>query len=96
MSDDLTEFHKLLIRLNKIAQVNKKTFPIKHHCKKNIFQACVENKISIMVDAEQTYFQTAINYLATELQRYYNKHNIPFIYGTYQCYLKVNIHQIKY
>ncbi|CAF4141385.1 unnamed protein product [Rotaria socialis] len=70
MSNDLTEIHNLLIRLNKIAQ------------------ACVENKISIMVDAEQTYFQIAINYLATELQRYYNKSNVPVIHGTYQCYLK--------
>ncbi|CAF1286958.1 unnamed protein product [Rotaria magnacalcarata] len=70
VSNDLTEIHNLLIRLNKIAQ------------------ACVENNISIMVDAEQTYFQTAINYLATELQRYYNKSGVPVIYGTYQCYLK--------
>ncbi|CAF1080901.1 unnamed protein product [Rotaria sordida] len=61
-----------------------------------IAQACVEQKISIMVDAEQTYFQTAINYLATELQRYYNKNNETFIYGTYQCYLKETLASVKH
>lgn len=47
-----------------------------------------------MVDAEQTYFQAAINYLATELQRYYNRNNRAYVYGTYQCYLKVSIRLI--
>ncbi|CAF1407073.1 unnamed protein product [Didymodactylos carnosus] len=52
-----------------------------------IAQAGVKQKISIMVDAEQTYFQTAINFLATEMQRYFNKIS-PIVHGTYQCYLK--------
>jgi len=60
-----------------------------------IAQACVEQKVSIMVDAEQTYFQTAINYLANELQRYYNKDGIAYIYGTYQCYLKETAKNLK-
>ncbi|CAF1041000.1 unnamed protein product [Rotaria sp. Silwood1] len=61
-----------------------------------IAQACVEHKISIMIDAEQTYFQTAINYLAAELQRYYNKNNEAFIYGTYQCYLKETFTSVRH
>lgn len=60
-----------------------------------IAQACIEQKVSIMVDAEQTYFQIAINYLANELQRYYNKDQIAYIYGTYQCYLKETAKSLK-
>jgi hypothetical protein len=44
----------------------------------------------MMVDAEQSYFQNAINYLATELQRCYNKNQTAYIHGTYQCYLRVS------
>ncbi|KAL0486837.1 proline dehydrogenase [Acrasis kona] len=50
--------------------------------------------VRLMVDAEQTYFQPAIDHFVLQLQRTYNRER-PVIYNTYQCYLKDSYDRIK-
>ncbi|EFN55844.1 hypothetical protein CHLNCDRAFT_145399 [Chlorella variabilis] len=50
-------------------------------------QAAAEADVRLLVDAEHSYFQPAIDNTVTELQRQYNR-TAPRIYNTVQCYLK--------
>ena len=54
---------------------------------KDICSVASKNKISILMDAEQTFRQPAIDYLAIELSKTFNR-TFPLLYNTYQLYLK--------
>ncbi|KAJ9461372.1 Proline dehydrogenase 1 [Diplonema papillatum] len=52
-----------------------------------VAKKAVETGVNVMVDAEQTYLQVAIDHFTLLLQRKFNLEE-PRIYNTYQCYLK--------
>eukprot|EP01065_Artemidia_motanka_P047974 TRINITY_DN7625_c0_g1_i1.p1 TRINITY_DN7625_c0_g1~~TRINITY_DN7625_c0_g1_i1.p1 ORF type:complete len:600 (+),score=126.18 TRINITY_DN7625_c0_g1_i1:64-1863(+) len=54
----------------------------------------VERRVNVMIDAEQTYLQTAIDHFVLLLQRQYNLTE-PRVYNTYQCYLNFSKNRVQ-
>ena len=54
-------------------------------------EAAAERGVRLLIDAEHSYFQPAIDAIVAYLQRKYNKTD-ALVYGTYQCYLK-DVHE---
>ena len=44
-------------------------------------------QVRLMIDAEQTYMQPAIDHIVLHLQRKYNHGKTPVVFNTYQAYL---------
>ncbi|KPI83845.1 proline oxidase mitochondrial precursor-like protein [Leptomonas seymouri] len=51
-----------------------------------IAQTARDLNVRMLVDAEQTFYQVAIDAIVASLQKNYNK-EVPVVYNTYQCYL---------
>ena len=47
-----------------------------------------QTDVRLLIDAEHSYFQPAIDYAALQLMRRFNGSGVPVVYNTYQCYRK--------
>ena len=74
--------------INALSQEEEEMFRNMMRRVHTIAKAATERDVRVLVDAEQTYFQPAINRITLELMRKYNKEK-AIIFNTYQCYLKV-------
>eukprot|EP00761_Pharyngomonas_kirbyi_P011667 gb/GECH01011693.1/.p1 GENE.gb/GECH01011693.1/~~gb/GECH01011693.1/.p1 ORF type:complete len:520 (+),score=90.84 gb/GECH01011693.1/:1-1560(+) len=64
-----------------------------------IYQVAAESGVSVLIDAEQTYYQPAIDFLALLLSVEHNSvkgRARPIVYNTYQLYLKDALERMKY
>ncbi|RKP18101.1 ARPC4-domain-containing protein, partial [Rozella allomycis CSF55] len=62
----------------------------------NINSFAKENGVKLMYDAEQSYFQPAIDLLTFYFSKSWNKStNLPIIFSTYQMYLKESFSKLK-
>lgn len=79
--------------INALSQEEEEMFRNMMRRLHTICKVATEKDVRVLVDAEQTYFQPAINRITLELMRKYNKEK-AIIFNTYQCYLKVHSYKI--
>jgi proline dehydrogenase len=51
-------------------------------------------RVPVLIDAEQSYYQKAIDWLALSLSKRFNK-EFPIVYNTYQLYLKDGLTKLQ-
>jgi proline dehydrogenase len=57
--------------------------------------AAVDKGTILLVDAEQSYINKALDSMTKQLQTHYHKDRPAFILNAYQCYLKASIDHVK-
>lgn len=59
-----------------------------------IVSLCREKSVKVLIDAEETFFQAAIDYIVLTFAKKYNTEQ-PIIYNTYQMYLKDGLSRLR-
>lgn len=57
--------------------------------------AAAAARVRLMIDAEHSWFQPAVDHVTTQLQTQYNRDH-PIVFGTYQCYLKDSLPRVQF
>uniref|UniRef100_A0A7S1L203 Proline dehydrogenase n=1 Tax=Neobodo designis TaxID=312471 RepID=A0A7S1L203_NEODS len=88
---ELEPFYKSIPRLSKAETELSQKFDRRI---KIIVDRAHKLGVRVMIDAEQSYYQTAIDAIVRDLQYKYNR-DYPVVYNTYQAYLKFSYKRVS-
>jgi proline dehydrogenase len=88
--DELQPFYKTIPRLTEAEYELSTKFDARI---KTIIDRASKLGVRVMIDAEQSYYQTAIDAIVRDLQSKYNR-EYPVVYNTYQAYLKFSYKRV--
>ncbi|KAL1824398.1 hypothetical protein ACET3Z_011176 [Daucus carota] len=77
-----------LTRPEPLTPQEEQDFQLAQQRLKNIIEKCLESNVQLVIDAEDTQIQPAIDYFTHSAAVLYNKGDKPLIFGTIQAYLK--------
>ncbi|KAJ9633791.1 hypothetical protein H2199_009238 [Coniosporium tulheliwenetii] len=93
----MTEFTKLC-RQNSSEEAEKELRAEMSYMKEQLHKICSTAKskgIRVLLDAEGSLYQSAVDFAALELMATYNKDSRAYVFNTYQMYLRSSMHKLK-
>ncbi|KAI3876565.1 hypothetical protein MKX03_013947 [Papaver bracteatum] len=88
MLSESSPFYHTLTKPNHLTSIEEHDLAQAHERLLQLSEKCLEMNLPLLVDAEYSSVQPAIDYLTYSSMIKINRHEIPIVYGTIQAYLK--------
>lgn len=85
---DSSPFYHSPNRPEPLTQEEENNLHLSHQRLTKLCEKCVETNVSLLIDAEDTSLQPAIDYFGYTASIMYHKDDEPIVFGTIQAYLK--------